>query len=63
MKLMRYVSRNLNAIPQLLKAISGSVECIRVIARYCTYDKRKRLNFIEKEIKILTTFDAMEHLS
>ena len=63
MKLIRYISRNLAAIPQLLKAVGGSVKCLRVIARYCTYDKRKRLNFIEKEIKILTTFDAMEHLS
>lgn len=63
MKLMRYISRNLNAIPLLLKAISGSVECVRVIERYCTYDKRKRLNFIEKEIKILTTLEAMRSLS
>jgi hypothetical protein len=63
MKLIRYVSRNLKAIPQLLKAVSGCTKCLRIIGLYCTYDKRKRLNFIEKEIKILTIFDAMEILS
>lgn len=63
MKLMRYISRNLKTIPQLLNAANGSVKCIENIGRYCTYDKRKRRNFIEKEMKILTTFDAMEHLS
>jgi len=63
MKLMRYISRNIEAISHLLKAISGSVKCLRIIERYCTYDKRKRLNFIEKEINILTTLDAMGTLS
>lgn len=63
MKLMHYISRNLNAIPQLLNAINGSIRCLRVVERYCMYDKRKRLNFIEKEIKILTTLDAIEPLS
>ena len=63
MKLMRYISRNLKAIPRLLNAVNGSVKCLRTIGRYCAYDKRKRLNFIEKEIKILTTFDAIETLS
>jgi hypothetical protein len=63
MKLMRYISRNLKAIPQLLNAISGSVKYLRVIERYCTYDKRKRPNFIEKEIKILTIINVIETLN
>ena len=60
MKLIRYISRNLNALPQLIGAISGSVRCLKVITQYCTYDRRKRPNFIEKEINILTTMEAME---
>ncbi len=63
MKLMRYISRNIKAIPQMLNAVSGSVKCLRNIERYCTYDKRKRLNFIEKELAILTTIDAIATLS
>ncbi len=60
MKLIRYISRNLNALPQLIGALSGSVRCLKVITQYCTYDRRKRPNFIEKEINILTTMEAME---
>jgi len=63
MKLMRYISRNFKAIPQLLNAVSGSVKCLRIIEQYCTYDKRKRLNFIEKELKILTTIEAIATLN
>ena len=63
MKLMRYISRNFKAIGQLLKAVSGSVKCLRSIERYCTYDKRKRLNFIEKEIGILAAIEATTTLS
>ncbi|MFA5292392.1 MAG: IS4 family transposase [Phycisphaerae bacterium] len=58
MKLMRYISRNFKAIPHLLNAVSGSVKCLRSIERYCTYDTRKRLNFIEKEIGILTVIEV-----
>jgi hypothetical protein len=63
MKLMRYISRNFKAIPQLLNAINGSVKCLSVIERYCMYDKRKRLNFIEKEIGILAAIEATTTLS
>jgi hypothetical protein len=63
MKLMRYISRNFNAIPQLLNAVSGSVKCLRNIERYCTYDKRKRLNFIEKELGILAAIETTTTLT
>jgi hypothetical protein len=63
MKLMRYISRNFKAIPQLLNAVSGSVKCLRIVEQYCLYDKRKRLNFIEKELKILTLIETTATLS
>jgi hypothetical protein len=59
MKLMHYISRNLEAIPRLLEAIKGAVWALRTVARYCAYDKRKRLNFIDKQINILTTIDTI----
>lgn len=63
MKLMRYISRNLKAIPQLLNAVNGSIKCLRMVERYCMYDKRKRLNFIEKELGILAAIEATTTLS
>lgn len=59
MKLMRYISRNLDAIPRLLDAATGDLRCLKTIARYCAYDKRKRLNFIDKQSNILTAIDTM----
>ena len=63
MKLMRYMNRNMQAIPKLLKAVGGSIKHLRLVVQYCVYDSRKRLNFIEKEIKILTIFEQKEILS
>lgn len=63
MKLMRYISRNIKAIPQLLNAVNGSVKGLKNIERYCTYDKRKRRNFIEKELEALATIDAVATLN
>jgi len=60
MKLMRYISRNLRTIPRLLNVVCGSIKHLKIIERYCTYDRRKRPNFIEKETKILLTMEAME---
>jgi hypothetical protein len=59
MKLMRYISRNVDAIPRLLDAATGEMKCLQTIARYCAYDKRKRLNFIDKQINILTAIDVI----
>ena len=63
MKLMRYITRNFKAIPQLLKAACGTVKNLEIIEKYCTYDKRKRLNYAEKELRILTTIETMPNLS
>ena len=59
MKLMRYISRNLKAIPRLLKAACGTIENLKIVEKYCTYDKRKRPNYVEKELQILTDIEAM----
>ena len=63
MKLMRYISMNFKAIPQLLKAAHGSRENLKFVNKYCTYDKRKRPNYAEKELKILTAIEPMVNLS
>jgi hypothetical protein len=63
MKLMRYINWNFKAIPLLLKAACGSIANLRIVEKYCTYDKRKRLNYAEKEIRILTTIETMPELS
>jgi len=63
MKLMRYISWNFRAIPQLLKAACGSVENLKFVEKYCTYDKRKRPNYAEKELRILTAIETIVNLS
>ena len=63
MKLMRYISRNFRAIPQLLKAACGSMKDLKIVEKYCTYDKRKRPNYAEKELQILTAIEMMVNLS
>ena len=63
MKFMRYINWNFTAIPLLLKAACGSIGNLRIVEKYCTYDKRKRLNYVEKELQILTAIETMEILS
>jgi len=63
MKLMRYISRNFRAIPQLLRAACGSMKSLKIVEKYCTYDKRKRLNYAEKELRILTAIETIVILS
>jgi hypothetical protein len=63
MKLMRYISRHFRAIPQLLEAARGSTKNLKIVKKYCTYDKRKRPNYAEKERDILTVIDTIETLS
>jgi len=45
MKFMRYVSKNLNVIPRILDIQNVSNDALLALIRFCTYDKRKRLNF------------------
>lgn len=45
MKFMRYMSKNIDAILVISDIYNISDKFIRAIVRYCTYEKRKRLNF------------------
>jgi len=63
MKLMRYISQNFRAIPQLLYAACGSAKHLEIVEKYCAYDKRKRPNYPEKESKILTIMETTVSLS
>ena len=63
MKLMRYISWNFGVIPQLLKAACGATESLIIVEKYCTYDKRKRPNYAEKETKILSSLENRLSLS
>jgi len=45
MKFMRYISKNLNVIPRILDIQNVSNDALLALIRFCTYDKRKRLNF------------------
>ncbi len=55
MKLMRYIQRNLTAILPLLKASQLCADSLKIVAKYCTYDTRKRQNFNQMEQEILNT--------
>lgn len=45
MKFMRYISKNLNVIPRISDIQNISNDALNALIRFCTYDKRKRLNF------------------
>lgn len=50
-KLTNYLSRNKNKIAKIICILlktTGRQPVLNSLARYCTYDKRKRLNFVEK---------------
>lgn len=52
-KLMRYIQRNLTAIPLLIAASRLCVSSLKIVAKYCTYDTRKRQNYNQLEHEIL----------
>ncbi|MFZ4397366.1 MAG: IS4 family transposase [Kiritimatiellia bacterium] len=47
MKFMRYVRQNPTQLPGLLLRGRRNSQLLDAVARYCTYDKRKRLNFVD----------------
>jgi hypothetical protein len=53
MKIIKYLATNLEKIPQIIMALRGGPGNHRglfdALARYCTYDKRKRLNYAQSE--------------
>jgi len=48
MKFMRYISKNLSILNKISSVQNVSEEILQALIRYCTYDKRKRLNFEQK---------------
>lgn len=63
LKLMRYISRNIEAIPLLINAVDGVRKGLIIVRQYCCYDQRKRKNAIDKEYDILTRLDNMVSLN
>jgi hypothetical protein len=45
MKFMRYISKNLNVVPKISDIHNISNDSLNALIRFCTYDKRKRINF------------------
>jgi len=59
MKFIRYITRNLTRIPELLKCTSPQSANFRALLLYCVYDKRKRPNFMTKTQRVLAEIDAL----
>lgn len=55
MKLMRYISKNLDVIGRLVNIDNLSNRTIEAVNRFCTYDKRKRLNYEDQLERFLDT--------
>jgi hypothetical protein len=55
-KLMRYITQNLELLPKYLCSSVLPRRILNAVIRYCTYDKRRRPNFItEMETILMTT--------
>jgi len=52
-KLMRYITQNLELLPQYLNSTAPSPRMLNAVLRYCTYEKRCRPNFIAEMEAIL----------
>ena len=59
MKFIRYITRNLTRMPELLKCTSPQSANFRALLLYCVYDKRKRPNFMTKTQRVLAKIDAL----
>ena len=54
MKFMRYVRQNPSQLPRLLVKGLWNIYLLDAVARFCTYDKRKRRNFVDNVCSIFT---------
>jgi hypothetical protein len=55
-KLMRYITQNLELLPKCLNSAIPPPRICKTVLRYCTYEKRRRPNFIaEMEAILMTT--------
>jgi hypothetical protein len=63
MKLMRYISQNLEILPNLLNPLGLNAQMLKTIIRYCAYEKRNRVNFIDKMEKIAAAILCQKELA
>jgi len=59
MKFMRYITRNLTRIPELLNCTSPHSIGFRALLLYCVYDKRQRPNFMTQTERVLAEIDEI----
>lgn len=59
MKFMHYVCKAPGQLPTLLVPRLWDIPLLKAIARYCTYDKRKRRNFVDHVHAIFTDLSNM----
>ncbi len=55
-KLIRYLTRNLKLVATLYSVTETTTEIIRKIAKYCTYDQRKRESFTDLFSSVLDKY-------
>jgi len=59
MKFMRYITRNLTRIPDMMKCTSHKSVSFRALRLYCVYDRRKRPNFVTQTERVLAEIDEI----
>ena len=63
MKFMRYISRNIARIPEMIACTSPSCVGFHPLLLYCVYDKRKRPSFVTQAERILAEIDELMSLA
>jgi len=63
MKFMRYIRQNIEKLPELLDQRMWTTNSLEALVRYCTYDKRKRVNFAEKLEDIMLRVNSSRSLA
>ena len=63
MKFMRYITQNIEILPELLDQRMWTTNSLEALVRYCTYDKRKRVNFASKLEDILLRVNSSMSLA
>lgn len=60
MKFMRYIIKNLNVIPRISDTQNISNDSLNALVRFCTYDKRKRLNFEQQMEQLISELNMID---
>lgn len=63
MKFMRYISQNFALLTRLLNAHLWNTQLLLALARYCTYEKRKRLHFMTNVDDIISELSRIYPLA